>query len=197
MPLRAVASVPWSSFYSETRLTLAVEMARVSRCLLALGSQQPSSKHSSQTRVAPSQAIGLTEEWLASNAAEASTSEPAAAEAAPRKRRSRFEPMSAASDGINPALPAHLVAQIRFAKARSALQGQGPKSWAVGAACQARYSDGQWYNATVKSLTAEGQYLVNWDGSENHESVDTVDARPRDIAVRPPAPPPPTILTMA
>ena len=132
------------------------------------------------------QAIALTENVLSEYATEepSSSQPPEEAAAASRKRRSRFEPLTADAEAFNPILPVDLVTQIAYAKARSALQGQGPPSWAVGADCVARYSDGQWQNAHIQSLSPEGLFVVLFDRSQAVEAVAPMDCKPRDLTVR-------------
>ncbi|KAL4433592.1 hypothetical protein ABPG75_000033 [Micractinium tetrahymenae] len=70
-------------------------------------------------------------------------------------------------------LPPQVAEQIRHAQQRAALGGQGPAAWAVGAKCKAVYSgDGNWYNAVVDSVTADGNsFVVVFDGYDTTEAV--------------------------
>ena len=69
-------------------------------------------------------------------------------------------------------LPPHVAQQIREAQHRAALAGQAPPAWALGARCQAVWSgDGEWYSATVKSVTAHGSFVVSFDEYGDDEQV--------------------------
>lgn len=69
-------------------------------------------------------------------------------------------------------LPASVADQIRKAQAKAALTGQAPAAWAVGAECEAIYSaDGMLYPAVVESVTAEGNFVVEFVGYGNKEEV--------------------------
>ncbi len=62
--------------------------------------------------------------------------------------------------------------QIRSARARAALAGAAAAEHAIGAKCVAVYSaDGQWYSATVESVTPSGNFVVRFDGYNNEEEV--------------------------
>lgn len=127
------------------------------------------------------EAIELTEAALAEHGAALQQADGAVG----RKRKSRFEPAEAGapSTSAGAALPAKVLAQIAAAKARSALEGRGPLAWAIGGQCQARYSDGQWYPATILEVVADEQYVVQWDGwNGTTERVHISDAKPRDAS---------------
>lgn len=69
-------------------------------------------------------------------------------------------------------LPASVADQIRKAQVKQALLGQGNPAWAVGAECLALYGgDGQYYKATVKSVTPDGKFVVTYEGYGNDEEV--------------------------
>jgi survival-of-motor-neuron-related-splicing factor 30 len=69
-------------------------------------------------------------------------------------------------------LPASVADQIRKAQVKQALLGQGNPAWAVGSECLALYSgDGQYYKATVKSVTDEGKFVVLYEGYGTEETV--------------------------
>jgi survival-of-motor-neuron-related-splicing factor 30 len=69
-------------------------------------------------------------------------------------------------------LPASVADQIRKAQVKQALLGQGNPAWAVGAECLALYGgDGQYYKATVKSVTDEGKFVVLYEGYGTEEEV--------------------------
>lgn len=69
-------------------------------------------------------------------------------------------------------LPASVADQIRRAQVKQALLGQGNPAWAVGSECLALYSgDGQYYKATVKSVTDEGKFVVLYEGYGTEETV--------------------------
>lgn len=71
-------------------------------------------------------------------------------------------------------LPASVADQIRRAQVKQALLGQGNPAWAVGSECLALYSgDGQYYKATVKSVTDEGKFVVLYEGYGTEEEVST------------------------
>lgn len=65
---------------------------------------------------------------------------------------------------LTSSLPQIVAEQIKAVKARQArlaLAGEAPANWAVGHPCQACYTE--WYDATVKSLTATGAFLIKFD----------------------------------
>jgi survival-of-motor-neuron-related-splicing factor 30 len=69
-------------------------------------------------------------------------------------------------------LPASVADQIRKAQVKQALLGQGNPAWAVGSECLALYSgDGQYYKATVMSVTDEGKFVVLYEGYGTEETV--------------------------
>lgn len=69
-------------------------------------------------------------------------------------------------------LPASVADQIRRAQVKQALLGQGNPAWAVGSECLALYSgDGQYYKATVKSVTEDGKFVVLYEGYGTEEAV--------------------------
>lgn len=69
-------------------------------------------------------------------------------------------------------LPSAVADQIRRAQVKAALLGQAPAAWAVGAKCQALYGDdGQYYDATVDSVSPSGNFLIVYDGYGNKEEV--------------------------
>lgn len=77
-------------------------------------------------------------------------------------------------------LPESVADQIQAARVRAALLGQGPAAWAVGAKCQAQYSvDGEYYDATVDGVTADGKFVVVFDGYETKEEVSARGLLPR------------------
>lgn len=61
--------------------------------------------------------------------------------------------------------------QIRVTQQKAALLGQAPAAWAIGAPCQALYSDGKWYDATVKAVTIAGQFVVSYEGYSEAQEV--------------------------
>lgn len=61
--------------------------------------------------------------------------------------------------------------QIRVTQQKAALLGQAPAAWAIGAPCQALYSDGKWYDAAVKAVTIAGQFVVSYDGYSEAQEV--------------------------
>ena len=67
--------------------------------------------------------------------------------------------------------PVQVAEQIRAAQQKAALSGQAPAAWAVGAACQALYVDGDWYNATVKGVSAAGNFIVSYEEYGGQEEV--------------------------
>lgn len=75
-------------------------------------------------------------------------------------------------------LPASVAEQIRRAQVRAALTGQAPVAWAIGAKCQALYSDGEWYEAKVESINAAGQFVVVFEGYGNREELPATQVRP-------------------
>lgn len=75
-------------------------------------------------------------------------------------------------------LPASVAEQIRRAQVRAALTGQAPVAWAIGAKCQAMYTDGEWYEAKVDSITATGHFAVVFDGYGNKEELAPSYVRP-------------------
>ncbi|GAB4813628.1 hypothetical protein N2152v2_000674 [Parachlorella kessleri] len=77
-------------------------------------------------------------------------------------------------------LPPQVALQIRQAQQRAAMAGQAPPSWAIGAKCQAVYSDdGQWYNGTIEAVSVSGNFIVAFDGYESKEEVQPGSVRPR------------------
>jgi survival-of-motor-neuron-related-splicing factor 30 len=69
-------------------------------------------------------------------------------------------------------LPASVADQIRRAQVKQALLGQGNPAWAIGSECLALYSgDGQYYKATVKSVTEDGKFVVLYEGYGTEEAV--------------------------
>lgn len=76
-------------------------------------------------------------------------------------------------------LPASVADQIRKAQVKQALLGQGNPAWAVGAECLALYGgDGQYYKATVKSVTPDGKFVVTYEGYGNDEELPLSSVRP-------------------
>jgi len=70
------------------------------------------------------------------------------------------------------ALQGNVADQIKKAQQRSALAGQAPAGWAVGAECLAYYAtDAQWYPARVESVTEGGNFVVVYEGYGNTEEV--------------------------
>ena len=62
--------------------------------------------------------------------------------------------------------------QIRAAQQKAALAGQAPPAWAIGAACHAVSAlDGDWRSAVVKGISAAGNFVVAFAGSEELEEV--------------------------
>lgn len=64
-----------------------------------------------------------------------------------------------------------VAAQIRATQAKAALLGQAPAAWAIGAPCQALYSDGKWYDAFVKAVTVAGQFVIKYEGYTDTQEV--------------------------
>lgn len=145
------------------------------------------------------QAITLTEQALrqhgsADQAAAASSGAMEGApstEAAPaepsRKRKSRFEDMESTAGASQPttsALPQQVVDQIRYAKARSALEGRAPAGWALGYDCLARGPSGAWEVARITGITPTGGFRVELTASPGQiEEVHRADVKPHDSKV--------------
>jgi hypothetical protein len=69
-------------------------------------------------------------------------------------------------------LPGAVADQIRRAQQRSALAGQAPAAWAVGAECLAYYAaDGQWYPGVVEGVAEDGKFVVLYEGYGTKEEA--------------------------
>lgn len=69
-------------------------------------------------------------------------------------------------------LPKSVADQIRRAQVKSALSGQAPPIWAIGAQVLAQYSaDQQWYPGVVQAVTTEGNLVVLYEGYGTQEEV--------------------------
>jgi hypothetical protein len=77
-----------------------------------------------------------------------------------------------------------VVDQIRYAKARSALEGRAPAGWALGYDCLARGAAGAWELARVTGVTPAGGFKVEFTATpgQTHE-VHRADVKPHDSRV--------------
>jgi hypothetical protein len=147
------------------------------------------------------QAITLTEQLLRQHGSaqqpvqgeaggETSAASPSGTAEIGRKRKSRFDSGltingSGSGTGTNSALPQQVIDQIRYAKARSALEGRAPAGWALGFECLARGPAGKWEAARVTAVTQLGNFRVEFEGNEGAiEEVHRADVKPRDSTVR-------------
>jgi hypothetical protein len=102
-----------------------------------------------------------------------------------RKRKSRFDDSGRGASDLNSgALPQQVIDQIRYAKARSALEGRAPAGWALGYECLARGPAGTWELARVTGVTASGGFRVEFAASPGQvDEVHRSDAKPHDSKV--------------